>query len=196
MNHRGLGHVFQRGSTWWVQYFFRGQRYRESSGSTVRMDAVKLLRRRMGEMGQGQFRGPNLDRTTFEHLARIIEDEYRVNGRRSLPRMLTSLKALRAFFGLSLACDISLDRLNAYVAQRLEQGVAAASIKNDLSILRRAFRLAERAGKSVCPPFPAIQVNNTRSGFFERSEFEAVRAELPKYLRPVFTFAYMTGWRT
>ncbi len=110
--------------------------------------------------------------------------------------MLTSLKALRAFFGLSLACDITLDRLNAYVAERLEQGVAPASIKNDLSILRRAFRLAERAKKTICPTFPTIQVHNTRSGFFERPEFEAVRAELPTYLRPVFTFAYMTGWRT
>ncbi len=53
MKRRGLGWVFQRGSTWWIQYFFRGKRYRESSGSTVRMDAIKLLRRRMAEMGQG-----------------------------------------------------------------------------------------------------------------------------------------------
>lgn len=107
MKRRGLGWVFQRGSTWWVQYCFRGKRYRESSGSTVRMDAIKLLRRQMAEMGTGQLRGPDIERTTFEDLAKIVEDDYRVNGRRSLPRLLTSLKALRAFFGSSLGCAIS-----------------------------------------------------------------------------------------
>lgn len=53
MKKRGLGMVFQRGSTWWVQYSWRGKRYRETSGSSVRMDAVKLLRKRMAEMGAG-----------------------------------------------------------------------------------------------------------------------------------------------
>ena len=34
-----------------------------------------------------------------------------------------------------------------------------------------------------------------RTGFFERDEFEAVRAALPEPLRGVVTFAYLTGWR-
>lgn len=81
------------------------------------------------------------------------------------------------------------------MAQRLREGVAPASVKNDLSILRRAFRLAEKAGKAICPPFPSISVNNVRKGFFERPDAEAVHATLPMYLQPVARFAYLTGWR-
>ncbi|MEO7859156.1 MAG: hypothetical protein ABIU05_01730, partial [Nitrospirales bacterium] len=59
--------------TWWIQTRFRGERFRESSGSIVRMDAVKLLRRRMAEMGRGQLRGPDVDKTTFAELVQLID---------------------------------------------------------------------------------------------------------------------------
>ena len=37
--------------------------------------------------------------------------------------------------------------------------------------------------------------NNTRQGFFERPDLEAVVAALPDYLRDFTRFAYLTGWR-
>jgi integrase len=109
--------------------------------------------------------------------------------------MKTSLSALREFFGPSYARDITLDRLDVYVAARLDAGVMPASIRSDLAILRRAFRLAARAGKAIVPPFPSLQVNNTRTGFFEREDFEAARSHLPDPIQGVMTFAYCTGWR-
>jgi integrase len=109
--------------------------------------------------------------------------------------MQTSLNALRAMFGSWLARDLTFDRLNTYIARRLEAGIAPATVRNDLAILRRAFRLAERAGKAFCPLFPALRVSNTRSGFFEEGQFRDVVKYLPEEIRPVVTFAYHTGWR-
>ena len=37
--------------------------------------------------------------------------------------------------------------------------------------------------------------NNTRQGFFERPDLEAVVAALPDDLRDFTRFAYLTGWR-
>ena len=37
--------------------------------------------------------------------------------------------------------------------------------------------------------------NNTRQGFFERPDLEAVVAALPGYLQDFTRFAYLTGWR-
>lgn len=196
MNRRGLGGLYQRGTTWWIHYSYHGKPYRESSGSTVRSDAVKLLRRRMAEMGKGQLVGPDMDKTTFEDLATILLQDYRVNERRSAPRMQTSLTALRGFFGTAYARDLTFDRFNHYIAAQLEADRAPASIRYDLAMLRRAFRLAHKAGKAVPPLFPTIQVSNVRTGFFEREDFEAVRQHLPDALKPVVTFAYLTGWRT
>ena len=45
------------------------------------------------------------------------------------------------------------------------------------------------------PNFPRLQENPPRSGFFEHSDFVALRSELPEHLRPVITFAYNTGCR-
>ena len=179
MKRRGLGLVFQRGVTWWVQYHWRGTRYRETSGSTVRMDAIKLLRHRMAEMSTGQLRGPDLEKTTFADLVQIIRDDYTVNQRRSTRRLETSLKVLEPVFGRMRACDITLDRLNHYVSERMATGIAPATAKLELTHLHKAFRLAERAGKAICPPFPQISVRNVRTGFFERADFEAVRSHLP-----------------
>ena len=78
MKRRGLGMVFQRGSIWWIQYHWRGKRYRETSGSAIRMEAVMLLRQRLAEMGKGESRGPDLEKTTFSDLVRMIRDDYAV----------------------------------------------------------------------------------------------------------------------
>ncbi|MBX3306499.1 MAG: site-specific integrase, partial [Nitrospira sp.] len=195
MKRRGLGMVFKRGSTWWIQYHWRGKRYRESSGSTLRTDAIKLLKKRFAEMGRGQLRGPDLEKTTFADLEQMIFDDYAVNQRRSTRRLKTSLKPLRAAFQRARACDLTLDSLNRYVSERLAIGIAPATAKLELTYLHKMFTLAERAGKAVCPPFPQINVQNVRTGFFERSDFEAVRSHLPEAFRGVVTVAYLTGWR-
>jgi integrase len=68
-------------------------------------------------------------------------------------------------------------------------------VKLELTHLHKAFRLAERAGKAICPSFPVISVQNARKGFFERADFESVRAHLPESYQGVATFAFLSGWR-
>ena len=45
------------------------------------------------------------------------------------------------------------------------------------------------------PHIALLREDNTRTGFFEREQFEAVLVNLPSELRPVMEFAYLTGWR-
>ena len=83
-----------------------------------------------------------------------------------------------------------------YIETRLEEGAERATVQRELAALRRMFRLGLQGGKALrVPYFPTIQVDNVRTGFFERAEFERVRAELPDYLQPLATVAYWTGWR-
>jgi integrase len=42
---------------------------------------------------------------------------------------------------------------------------------------------------------PASYQRNVRQGFFEQDQFERVLKHLPEDLRPVVTFAFITGWR-
>jgi integrase len=206
MKTRGLGFVYQpayvdkrtgegrTASTWWLQYSVRGKRYRESSGSTNRADAVKLLKRRIGEAAQGRPIGHDIEKTTFGDLAKILLDDYKANGRQSTRRAKSATQNLRRFFADSRAMDITEDRLNAYVVFRQEEKAANATINREFAALKRAFRLA---GKKVgLPPrFRMLRENNARKGFFEPEQFNAVLQHLPGHLKPVFEVAYITGWR-
>ena len=205
---RGLGFVYQpiyvdkrtgerkTAATWWVQYSVRGKRYRESSGSSNRNMAIKLLKDRLGAAAQGRPVGPNVDRTMFEDLARMLVDDYRANGRRSLERIEGALKHLRGFFRDHFALDITSDRITSYIRWRQDDGAAAATINRELAALRRAFRLAARAGKvALRPEVSMLRENNRRKGFFEPNQYNALVQNMPDYLKPVIHTAYITGWR-
>ena len=196
MSARGMGLVYLRGKVWWVQYSHRTKTWRESSGSTVKADATRLLKRRLSEVGKGRLHGPDAERTTLEDLAQLMFNDYQLNERKSLPRARQLVAHLLDYFGNARAVDITPDRASAYMAHRQEAGAKAATIRNEVAALGRMFTLAYRAGKvAVRPPFPSIMVRNTRGGFFEDGEFYAVLEHLPAYLQPFVEFAYLTGWR-
>jgi len=196
MRARGLGYIYQRGRVWWLQYCFRGTVHRESSGSTNRMDAVKILRRRLEEMGRGRLVGPDVERTSFEDLARMLLDDYRTNHKRSFDRAERSVAHLRRTFGLSQAVNITSDQIASYVAARQAAGATNGTINRELSALKRMFRLAERAGKVAHRPYvPMLREDNVRKGFFDHDEFRRMLSHLPEDLKPVIEVAYVTGWR-
>ena len=205
---RGLGFVYQptyldkrtgeskTAATWWIQYSVRGKRYRESSGSANRNDAVKLLRDRLGAVAQGKPVGPNVDKTSFEDLAQILLDDYRANSRRSLERVEAAINHLRGFFGDYLAIDITSDQVTRYMTWRQKQDAAPATINRELAALRRAFRLASRARKVVLQPeISLLREDNRRKGFFEPDQYRTLLEKMPEYLKPVIQVAYITGWR-
>ena len=206
MPRTGTGRIYQRGvkggDPWvpgrpfWIDYSFRGTRHREPVGSPKISDARKLLRKRMAEMGRGKVIGPDEERLTFEDLAKMIRDDYAVNGRKSTRRLGTSLTHLAAAFGLNRAIDITTDRVRAYIANRQAEGASSSSIQKELGVLKRAINLAVQVERLTRRPYiPGIAVSNTREGFAEAAELEKVIEQLPAPLRPAVRFAYLTGWR-
>lgn len=195
---RDFGHVFQKPNSrfYYIRYRVGGNEYVESSHSENVREAEKLLARKQAELGLGVFVAPAVKRTSFEDLAEMIRADYAVNGRRSSERLECSLAHLTRAFQGTRAATLTADRLTAYARDRRTMGAAPATIRNELNALKRAFRLAKRAGKVVSvPDFPQLAAANVRTGFFEPEDFAAVLAELPPDLQPPVTFAYLTGWR-
>jgi len=195
---RDFGRIFRKPDSrfYWVRYRVGGKEYVESSRSESVREAEKLLARKQAELGVGIFVAPDVKRTTFEHLAQMIRDDYAVNGRRSTERLECSLAHLERAFQGARAISLTTDRLTRYVRDRRDQRAAPATIRNELNALKRAFRLGKRAGKVMAvPEFPRLSAANIRTGFFEAEEFAAVLTQLPPDVRPPVTFAYLTGWR-
>lgn len=198
IHRHGLGSLYRRNRTWWIQVWFRNQRYRESSGSESRADAVRLLRQRLADIGKGQAPAGLTERLLLDDVAKILLDDYAVNERKNVYGVRRCIGKVLEFFGLGArAVDVTTDRLNAFVKHRRAEGAAASTIRNELAAVKRALNLAVRAGRLPSRPvFPCIEVRNTRSGFFEQHEFDAVYQHLPDHVRPVAKFLYLTGWRS
>ena len=210
MKNRGLGFVFQptyrdkttgenkKTATWWISYSVHGRRHKENAKSTKRADAVRLLKQKIGEAAQGKPVGAQIERTTFEDLSQILLDDYRANGRSSVDRAQQACAHLREFFGAECrARDISTDRITKYQVCRLDQKAKPSTVNYELAMLRRAFRLANRAGKvALRPEIEMLHVDNARIGFFEPEQYRAVVDFLADYLKSVAQAAYITGWRT
>lgn len=206
---RGMGFVYQpsyrdkktgktkAASTWMISYSVHGKRHRESSGSTNRADAVRLLKQRIAQVAAGKPVGNVVERTTLNDLISMVEADYAANARRSADRLPYAAAHLREYFGGDCkARDITSDRITSYLAVRLEEGAARATANYEQALLNRGFRLASRAGKvAMVPHISMLKTDNVRQGFFEKAQLDAVLLHLPEHLRPLVTAGYLTGWR-
>jgi integrase len=104
---------------------------------------------------------------------------------------------LKPFFGGKLLRTINAADVKTFAAERLKAGAKPGEINRELAIVRRAFRLAVDGEKyhGRVPKIRMLQEHNVRTGFFDDERLTAVRDRLPAALRPVVTFAYVSGWR-
>jgi len=197
---RGTGTIFQRGSTWWIQYYVRGQKVRESADTDDEKKALKLLRRKLGEVDAGIHKETR--RITYEELREAYYQDYAVNQRKSLRRdkngdpHLDKVVRLDGFFSGYRASEIDADLIRKFIADQQAKGLANGSINRSVSALRRMFHLAKEDGKiRDIPHFPMVKEAKPRQGFFEREQYDALSQALPDYLRLPLAIGYFTGMR-
>jgi len=176
-----MGHIYKRGKTYWIKFFKDGKPYYESSRSHKEADARRLLKRREGDVSKSRTPGIQFDRIRFDEIADDFITDYRLNQRKSLVRAERSIGHLkRSFEGLRVP-DIASPKIAAYIEKRIEEGAANATINRELSALKRALNIgAKQTPPKVdrVPYIPMLKEDNIRDGFFEHSEFIALREAL------------------
>jgi integrase len=189
----GEGTARKKGRTWYVRISRNGVRREIKTAATNRTEALAVLSQLRVKLAEGRY-DPDAERTRVVDLYEDLRRDYAINQRRS--SLATRWKHLAPAFGNDRAQSVTTPRLRQYIENRLNEGAKPATVQRELAALRRMFRLGLQAGKLLrLPYFPTIQVDNVRTGFFERDEFERVRAELPMHLQALVTLAYWTGWR-
>lgn len=193
----GSGSVYKRGKAFWLSYYVKGERIRESADTTDRAEARRLLALKQGQIAEGRYQGPSADRVTFEDLAEMILTDYTNNGKKSLPDVEQKLRLhLRPYFGQKKAHEIASTDVEEYKLARLKEGAANAKINRELAALKRMFNLALQAEKIYRKPYiKMLEENNVRQGFFEQEEFDRVLSKLAPCLQAPLLFARLTGWR-
>lgn len=183
---------------------------RETSGSTTKGVAKRMLRTREGDVEHGIVIDPKRDKVTFDDAAADLITEYTVNKRKSLNSLDGRLRKhlLPVFGGRRLAAITTAD-VRRYVAARqaeirvvrkarrqrvgktwveipaVTRAPAAAQINRELAILKRILYLAIEGDKLTrAIAIPMLREHNVRTGFFERAQFDAVLARLPAEVQP------------
>ena len=199
-----FGRIFRRkyngqeSGPWWIEFYGNASvQQRESSKSKRYKDAERLLMQRLMEVEHGMYAGPAVERVTVGELLDDLIADFEIN-QKSVEWMNYVAGHLRPCFGHMRAARVQTKDLQAYIKKRRADGVSNSTINRELMRLKRAYNLA----RASTPPkvkrvliFPTLDEALPRKGFFEHDEFLVLRVELPEHLKPVITFAYLTGCR-
>ena len=198
---KGTGSLFRprESKYWWIAYVSNGKRHYESTKTEIKTKAQEILSNRLGDISKGIHVTPQTGKITIGDALRAVVDNQRLNGKQSADQTEQRITdhLLAYFRAEDRMAAITTGDLEAYQTHRVvEQKAERATVNRELAIVRRAFRLAMRGGKLASMPFvPMLTEDNTRQGFFERTEFDAILKHLPHYLHAPLEFMYVTGWR-
>ena len=188
--------LYKRGDLWWVKLYRDGIPIYKSTKKTDRREAQRLHDIWAGELRQDTFVA-NADRVRYEELVEDLIRHYQNTEGRKLVEVNTRLKHLNPFFRGTRAARIDVSLVSKYVEQRKAKGPANGTINRELGLLTRLFTLAlENRQLTQVPVVRKLKEPPPRQGFFEHTQFEAVRRLLPLDLQVAVTVAYTLGWRT
>src|SRR4029450_11544872 len=181
-----------------MRYYDRNGKQRdESTHTTDRDSAARLLKDREAAISKGGAVTPQIGKFRFDALLKLVFTDYAANDRDSTDHITArAVNHLAPIFGARRAASVKTSDLKEYITHRKAQGAANATINRELVIVKRGFKLAMQDGTLLhMPHIPMLdESKNKRSGFFEREAFDAIRAHLPEDYDPIAVVAYYTGW--
>jgi integrase len=137
--------VFKRGSVWWYEFEFQGQRIRQSSKSPVKAVCLQAERERRRELERG---ANNLEKVVKPKLFSGAAKEYLLEQEahwapKTRIMHTGSLKHLEPYFGKMLLSEIRGEQISRYQRLRLKAGASNRSINIEVALLRLVLRKAK-----------------------------------------------------
>lgn len=200
------GHVYKRGSVWWIKFAHKGKRYHTSSKSSRKVDAERLLSLYLGEIATGAFKRLKTDRSTvtLQELLDDFEENCKERKLSGLNRIISHLKPVRAFYTDTAIADITTQEVERYKKYRRKATkrdgitpISDAKINREIQYLGQALRWAKEERELIerLPTIKKYRETNVRQGFFSKGEFERLVSFLPEGIQDFVRFGYYSGWR-
>jgi integrase len=184
---RGRGSLYKQPKSpyWWVSYYVDGHQVRESTKTDNKKKAQKYLSEKVAA-------NKIPDKRSIGHLLDGLVADYENNHRKGLDwcKLVVDVHLRPVFDDMKmeiLTKKIVMD----YMDARRKLGRKNATINREISLLRRAFTLAELE----FPRIAKLAENNVRNGFLTPEQYAKLLHHLPEHIKPVFLFAYKTGCR-
>jgi integrase len=194
--------VYKRGGVYWFDFWFQGQRLRESTGLPNKTAALRAEAIRKAELAEGRAgihskrQSPSLERFVTDEFLPWSKNEHRAHPN-THKRYQVSAKPLIEFFG-----SIRLDAITAGLVEKFKvaraKDISPAGTNRDLAALRFMLNLAIRNGYLARNPVSDIRFLAEGPGEMRIVSFEEqegyLKAATPT-LRDVGTLILETGMR-
>ena len=190
-----------KSESWIAQYYVDGQRFRKSTGTSVKVKAEAKLREWMGASERGEKAKPQTQGLTYAELRTDLLKHYAEKQRKSLKTRrdgtpyLFPLTALDNFFNGRRVNDLDREIASRFVAERRTAGVSNSTINNSLRLLIRMFSLARDNGKLTAVPKFELLKEKSRQGFLPPKVFQKLFDAMPTNLQPMLLLLYHSGVR-
>jgi integrase len=189
--------IYKRGNVYWIDYYDSNRRrVQESSQSSIRREAEKLLTIRKSEILRGIYKQP-IEISLGEFGSRYME--YAKANKRSWLRDEQMLNHLDAFFGKEKPlAEINPMQIEDYKLQRWGK-IADSTINRELALLKRMVNLAITwdlySGLNPVRKVKFFREFNNRLRILSPDEEEKLLRNAIPYLQDLIRFALNTGLR-
>ena len=185
---------------WWISYTYNRQQIWESSHSTSKRVAERLLAMRQAEVAESRY---NLVRTNPPYLeawsVKYLESISNLNTRK---RYHCSHRCLISFFGKAAELSsINVAQINEFKRRRRKDGVKTGSLNRDLRYLAQILKQAERERLIGRSPFDFArfferELDRGRPHILTWEEQERLLSVASPRLRMLIVLGTETGMRT
>ena len=178
MHTKGDGNIYRRGNIWWITYQKDGEQIRETSGSRIRTDAVKLLKEQMAY--------PAKKEVVVSDLLDMLLQDYEVRGKKAVYKSRSHLKPVYEALGHLRVVDVTEETIEQYQGQRRKTH-SNGTINRECQMLGQAINKLAYRKRIISRPvyIRKLEEFNIRRDFFEPWEVENIIKYLPDYLERV-----------
>jgi integrase len=183
--------VFRRGKFYWFQFMFNGERVARTTKQCSKEAAKDIESAYRTALAKGEV-GIREKRVERKRVSELLDGRIADLARRG--KSTDVAEKVKEELGKHWADELTGEDLDAYFERQRAASYAVATIVNRITELTCAYTHAKME-PPMMRPLTEEEKDNVRTGFFTKSEFEAIRDHLPENLRPFVSWAYLTGMR-
>ena len=194
--------LYKRGKIWWMAYMVDGRQHCESTGTSNKRLARKILDIRRAEIAEG--RNPNLLKSKApalkEYMSQYLESRTDLHPN-TRTRYGVSRRCLEGFLATARLSDITDVRIEDYKTARLQEGAGPVGVNRDLSLLRLVLKQAKRERYIAHSPlenrehFLNERKERLQARPFTLDEEQRLLSVASGYLHPLILLLLDTGLR-
>lgn len=186
----------KKGESWGIDFYDHGHRIKMIVGSKQNaLDAEHLLK---ADSLRGELRLIKKSDMKFKELTEKYLDYGKTNGKRSLRRDRSSVKALMSHFKYLKISQVTSLLIEDYKRKRLEENRKAGTINRELSALRHMLNLAKRwkiIRESPMSEVKQLKEEKYKMRILDKAEADLLMDAAAEYLKSIILVALNTAMR-